>query len=136
MVRANPGRTSRGNLETRLSAEKKMIQSKSVILIIIAGIFTGMLSCAGTPGSHAAESKKKLLVHYMPWYVSRPFSGYWGWHWTMNHYNPDKLEANGKRSIASHYYPLIGPYDSNDADALECHVLLMKFAGIDGIIID
>jgi hypothetical protein len=54
----------------------------------------------------------------------------------MNHYNPDKFEHNGKRRVASHYYPLIGLYDSNDSDALECHVLLMKFAGIDGIIID
>ena len=32
--------------------------------------------------------------------------------------------------------PLIGPYDSNDPDALECQVLLMKFAGINGVIID
>jgi len=38
--------------------------------------------------------------------------------------------------LASHYQPLIGPYDSNDPDALECQVLLMKLAGIDGVIID
>ena len=76
------------------------------------------------------------MVHYMPWYASKPVSGEWGWHWTMNHFDPDAIADDGRREIASHYYPLIGPYDSNDPHALECHVLLMKFAGIDGAIID
>ncbi|MFP6872384.1 MAG: glycoside hydrolase family 71/99-like protein [Verrucomicrobiales bacterium] len=76
------------------------------------------------------------MVHYMPWYSSKPFSAQWGWHWTMNHFNPDKVTREGDRALASHYQPLIGPYDSNDPDALECQVLLMKFAGIDGVIID
>ena len=78
----------------------------------------------------------QIMVHYMPWYASKPVSGEWGWHWTMNHFDPDSIADNGRREIASHYYPLIGPYDSNDPHALECHVLLMKFAGIDGAIID
>ena len=78
----------------------------------------------------------QILVHYMPWYASKPVSGEWGWHWTMNHFDPDTIADDGRREIASHYYPLIGPYDSNDPHALECHVLLMKFAGIDGAIID
>lgn len=77
-----------------------------------------MFSSAGTLNSHATESKKKLMAHYMPWYVSKPVTGYWGWHWTMNYYNPDALNSEGKRRIASHYYPLIEPYDSNDADVL------------------
>ena len=70
------------------------------------------------------------MVHYMPWYASKPISGQWGWHWTMNHFKPDKKE------LASHYRPLIGAYDSNDPDVLECQVLLMKFSGINGVIID
>ncbi|MXW79381.1 MAG: hypothetical protein F4Z57_10455 [Gemmatimonadetes bacterium] len=78
----------------------------------------------------------QIMVHYMPWYSSKPVSGEWGWHWTMNHFDPDTIADDGRREIASHYYPLIGPYDSNDPRALECHVLLMKFAGIDGAIID
>ena len=77
-----------------------------------------------------------IMVHYMPWYASKPVSGEWGWHWTMNHFDPDTIADDGRREIASHYYPLIGPYDSNDPHALECHVLLMKFAGINGAIID
>jgi len=85
---------------------------------------------------NALVPKRKMLAHYMPWYTSKPFSGKWGWHWTMDHYNPDEVLANGQLEVASYYYPLIGPYDSGDPDALECHVLLMKFAGIDGVIID
>jgi hypothetical protein len=54
----------------------------------------------------------------------------------MNHFSPRKLDANGKRSIASHYYPLTGPYDSGDKDLLEYQVMLMKLSGVDGVIVD
>jgi hypothetical protein len=72
----------------------------------------------------------------MPWFVARPYSGDWGWHWTMNHFNPENINPSGEREIASWYYPLIGPYDSADPVVLEYHVLLMKLAGIDGVIVD
>src|SRR5262245_16525141 len=72
----------------------------------------------------------------MPWFVAKPYSSNWGWHWTMNHFNPDTTNALGQRQIASHYYPLIGPYDSLDPVVLEYHVVLMKLAGIDGVIVD
>lgn len=84
----------------------------------------------------ARASAKLILVHYMPWYVAEPFSSSWGWHWTMNHFNPNTIDSNGHREIASWYYPLIGPYDSLDPAVLEYHVLLMKLAGIDGVIVD
>lgn len=77
-----------------------------------------------------------LMVHYMPWFQAKPFQGTWGWHWTMNHYNPDTFDGRGRRNVASHYYPLIGPYDSRDAVVDEYHALLMKVAGIDGAIVD
>ncbi|MEZ6126461.1 MAG: glycoside hydrolase family 99-like domain-containing protein [Planctomycetaceae bacterium] len=53
----------------------------------------------------------------------------------MNHYNPEKT-VNGQREIASKDYPRIGPYDSGDPHVLEYHLLLMKLAGIDGVIVD
>src|SRR5664279_5004534 len=84
----------------------------------------------------ADAAPKAVMVYYMPWYAAKPFSGEWGWHWTMNHFNPDTLNASGERQIASWYYPLIGPYDSSDPAVLEYHVLLMKLAGIDGVIVD
>lgn len=80
----------------------------------------------------------KVWVHYMPWFEDKTTSGngQWGQHWTMANKNPDIIGADGKRQIASHYYPLIGPYASSDTDVLEYHFLLMKYAGIDGILID
>ncbi|VXC19138.1 Glycoside hydrolase, family GH99 [Flavobacterium sp. 9AF] len=79
---------------------------------------------------------KKVYVHYMPWFYSLEKDGYWGQHWTMTNRNPNNMDSNGKREIASHYYPLIGPYSSNDDDLQEYHLLLMKLSGIDGVIFD
>jgi len=84
--------------------------------------------------SPPAEAKK-IMAHYMPWYAAKPVSSAWGWHWTMNHFNPDVI-SNGQRQIASQFYPSIGPYDSSDPVVLEYHTLLMKLAGIDGVIVD
>ena len=90
----------------------------------------------GLSNSFASTDEKPVMVYYMPWYAAKPFSGEWGWHWTMGHFNPDKVNASGDREIASWYYPLIGPYDSADPAVLEYHVLLMKRAGINGVIVD
>ncbi len=81
------------------------------------------------------NNPKKVYVHYMPWFESKDFDGEWGTHWTMNNRNPDNKLGN-RREIASHYYPLIGPYSSNDPSLHEYHLLLMKMAGIDGVIFD
>jgi acetyl esterase/lipase len=84
----------------------------------------------------AHGSEPRLLVHYMPWYATKEVSGAWGWHWTMNHFDPEQKKWDDQRKIASHDYPLIGPYDSGDDHVLECHALLMKIAGLDGVVID
>ena len=89
-------------------------------LLLIPVVMIGMLRSGNSSDPSAATGKKILMSHYMPWYASKPISGHWGWHWTMNHYNPDKVDADGRRSIASHDYPLIGTYDSSDSDVLEC----------------
>lgn len=78
----------------------------------------------------------KVYMHYMPWFHSKEVSGYWGIHWRMANKNPETILPNGQRQIASHYYPLIGPYDSGDPDVIDYHLLLMKYAGIDGVLID
>ena len=84
----------------------------------------------------SAEDKSPLvLAHYMPWYVAKPTSKAWGWHWTMNHFDPEKV-TDEKREIASHFYPTIGPYDSGDPHVIEYHLLTMKLAGLDGVIVD
>jgi hypothetical protein len=98
-----------------------------------AALSAGLLLAA----TFSQAAPKTVMVHYMPWFVSQPFSGSWGWHWTMNHFNPNVTNpANGQQEIASWYYPLIGPYDSADPAVLEYHVLLMKLAGMDGAVVD
>jgi hypothetical protein len=89
--------------------------------------------CASMPGY---AGTKPVMTHYMPWFESPAIYGSWGWHWTMNHFNPNAYNTNGYREVASWYYPQVGPYDSADPNVLEYHVLLMKLAGIDGVIAD
>lgn len=88
-------------------------------------------------------NQKPVFVHYMPWFESPEFAEYpetskgnWGVHWTMSNRNPSQIGADGKREIASHYYPLIGPYDNGESDYLEYAVACMKLSGFDGILID
>ena len=83
----------------------------------------------------ADKTRTVILAHYMPWYTAKPFDDHWGWHWTMNHFDPDQ-NVSGRPQIASRYTPLIGPYDSGDPAVLECQLLQMKISGIDGVIVD
>jgi len=80
----------------------------------------------------------KIYMHYMPWFETNESSpdGQWGYHWKMANKNPNIIDANGQRQIASHYYPLIGPYHSGDKEVIENHLLMMKYSGVDGILID
>ena len=66
---------------------------------------------------------RKILVHMMPWFQVG------GQHWSMKSRNP----ATG---IASWYAPMIGEYSSRDAVVIEYQLLLMKYAGIDGVLVD
>ena len=77
-------------------------------------------------------------MHYMPWFENPETlgPGQWGYHWTLNNQNPNVVGPTGKRQIASHYYPKIGLYASSDPDVIEYHLLLMKIAGVDGVLID
>lgn len=86
------------------------------------------------PAVDAAEAPPLVLAHLMPWYEAPPTAG-WGWHWTMNHFRPGSV-AEGRRPIASRFYPAIGPYDSGDEHVIEYQLLLMRLAGIDGVILD
>lgn len=81
------------------------------------------------------SNPKKIYVHYMPWFQSKSYDGYWGQHWTMGNKNPDKVN-DGLQEIASFYNPLIGAYSSSDPYLQEYHFLLMKLCGVDGVIFD
>jgi hypothetical protein len=107
------------------------------LLSSFVSLLFALCTVAAWSADSAAEPAptQKFLVHVMPWYAVKPISGHWGWHWTMNHFDPDR-EDQGRRQIASKLYPTIGPYDSSDTSVLEYHLLLMKLAGVNGIMID
>jgi glycoprotein endo-alpha-1,2-mannosidase len=118
---------------------------KSLIAIVL---LIGLCSCSCKeekvvvppvvegPVAVTKTNTDKIFMHYMPWFHSKEVSGYWGSHWKMNNKNPEVILPNGQREIASHYYPLVGPYDSSDPDLVDYHLLLMKYAGVDAILID
>jgi hypothetical protein len=123
-----------------------MILSKTKCLLVIVCIGWCSLAsgCANqrliTPKGPYPPVRKQnhplIMAHFMTWYTTKPVSGDWAYFWTMNSRNPEVMDAAGRREIASHYYPLTGPYDLSDPDILEYQVLLMKLAGIDGIIVN
>ena len=111
-------------------------RTTAFIVLVCAALFsTGSVYAQKVAPTKKAASPRLLLAHYMPWFASKPVGGAWGWHWTMGKLDPEK-ETNGRREAASHYYPLVGLYDSGDVDALQYHVMLWKLSGIDGVIID
>jgi hypothetical protein len=96
------------------------------------------LPACATQQPSAPSGAKVLMMHYMPWYETPAVRGQWGNHWTgpQRRHHPDQVGEDGLPDIWSNYHPLIGPYDSADPDALECHLLQMKLAGVDGVIAD
>ena len=123
-----------GRLNT--SPKRKRVNSRSLRAAFTRLRFGLVLALLLTSSTLADEPEQQILVHYMPWYTVDAEANQFGWHWTMNHFDPTKVDETGKREIASHHYPQIGPYDSADPHVLEYHVLLMKLSGIDGVIID
>ncbi|MFP2907864.1 glycoside hydrolase family 71/99-like protein [Pyxidicoccus sp. 3LFB2] len=129
------------------------------LLSLSAGVVLSLLAACSPPAteespssgevgtSHASAAApvrvpktvgKKVYAHVMPWFETPASSGNgaWGIHWTMANRNPNIVDGSGRRQIASHYYPLIGPYASGDKDVIEYQLLLMKYAGVDGVLVD
>jgi hypothetical protein len=110
--------------------------SRSLTTPTLTPIPTPVPKPTKSPSEIQASIRPLLMVHYMPWYQTPSVSGSWGWHWTMDHFDPNQKDENGHSAIASHSYPLTGPYDSKDDAVLEYQVMLMKMSGIDGLIVD
>lgn len=85
------------------------------------------------------NTRPRIFVHLMPWFETKATNtpaNTWGIHWTMATAHPDVIDGDGKRQIASLYYPLTGPYASGDTALIEYQLLLMQYSGIDGVLID
>ncbi|MEM2998506.1 MAG: PKD domain-containing protein [Thermoproteota archaeon] len=76
--------------------------------------------------SLAEGFKECVLAFYYPWYgTAHGASGRW-FHW----------EGVTENSIANTaHYPLLGIYDSQDERLIESHILMAKYAGIDGFVV-
>jgi hypothetical protein len=81
------------------------------------------IEIAARPLSIKKTYTRKIFVHLMPWFHVG------GLHWSMN-------SRNSATGIASWYSPLIGEYNSGDANVIEYQLLTMKYAGIDGVLVD
>src|SRR5437588_4266173 len=110
------------------------------VAAIAAALFLAITAWSAPVPVEKPSGSPKIYMHYMPWFQTPSSlggtSGDWGWHWKMNTQNPNVVDDIGKRQIASHYYPKIGPYDSTDSDVIEYHSLLMKYSGVDGALVD
>jgi len=103
---------------------------------LVGLLVVGALVAADAVRLCAADVQPPLLLaHVMPWFEADPQARTWGWHWTMNRFDPNKV-VDGRREIAAKFQPAIGPYDSADPLVVEHQLLTMKLAGIDGVIVD
>jgi len=86
--------------------------------------------------------QKLVMAHYLNhWATPQTVGGWDGWAWDgdgcgLGYHDPERILVNGRRDIASVYYPLIGPYDVSDQAVMEYHIRLAKASGIDAFIVD
>lgn len=93
--------------------------------------------------SHASgfdlATQRLVLTTYIDTWANPNASGYWArWNWdacNVSH-DPNSVRPDGRRDIASVYYPLIGPYDSGDDSVIEYHMRLAQASGIDVFVVD
>jgi hypothetical protein len=118
-----------------------MIPIQRAYFLLVTLLYFSFVALA-QPVPVTKTNAAKVYMHYMPWFDGPlnpvPGSDYtWGYHWKMSNRNPNLIDSKtGKRQIASHFYPLIGPYASVDPAVIEYHLLLMKLSGIDGVLLD
>lgn len=84
-------------------------------------------------------TQRLVLTTYIDTWANPNASAYWArWNWdacNVSH-DPNSVRPDGKRDIASVYYPLIGPYDSGDDSVIEYHMRLAQASGIDVFVVD
>ena len=71
----------------------------ATVAIALAGV-GAMGGIAAT--AEAGEPAKRIYAHYMPWYETPGFRGYWGNHWTgfNNEADPNTIVGpDGRRDI-------------------------------------
>lgn len=114
---------------------------RALLVILIAALVAVAAFDFLAPGP-AGMAEPRVLAHYMPWFrAERAPDGsmrwdHWQWFGKGTKHDPDDVGPDGRRDIASVFYPLIGPYHGPDAKVLEYHVLSARAAGIDAFVAD
>lgn len=83
--------------------------------------------------------RKLVLADYLNHWSTPQTSGAWdGWSYHQcGISDTPQLTSNGTwTSLASIYYPLIGPYDASDDAVIEYHIRLAQASGIDAFVVD
>jgi len=106
--------------------------SYMICLLIFAVVFSSC-SIGNTPDTKG--NGKVVMATYIPvfggenkWYNWQYLNA---WEYGGEDSRPDLILENGRRQIASVYYPMIGAYDSTDKDVLGYHIDIAKAMGID-----
>ncbi len=91
--------------------------ARSLIVCLLAALSFPVIAFAASP---------TVAAFYYPWYGTPARDGMWI-HWNQNSHSPPG-------DIASAYYPLSGPYSSDDPAILATQMAEIKSAGIDEIV--
>jgi hypothetical protein len=79
------------------------------------------------PPTTGSEPSYKVAAFYYPWYGTPEIDGKWV-HWGQNGHTPPA-------DIGSDFYPVLGPYSSNDAEVVDQHMRWLRAAGVGVIIV-
>jgi len=89
-----------------------------LIVCALAALSFPAIAFAGSPS---------VAAFYYPWYGTPARDGAWI-HWNQNNHTPPE-------DIASAYYPLLGPYSSDDPTVLATQMTEIQEVGINEIVV-
>jgi glycoprotein endo-alpha-1,2-mannosidase len=117
-----------------------LVAAASIVAAGIAARAQNNAAASNQPAVQSAGGKNRpVYAHLCTWFKTKEFSGRWTM-WKSDYadalHNPDVLLENGHRDIAATSYPLTDVYDTSDPALIEYQFLLMRLAGIDGIVVD
>lgn len=117
------------------------------ILLILTAVLCGHnLAAEPLPEAPVTSKKPMLFANYYTWYSTNTGPNQTWTHW-VRHPVADEMNKEAKRTgkvverlepknIASVFWPLVGPYSSNDKEIVRWHIRLAKAAGIDAFMVD
>ncbi|MEM6503862.1 MAG: glycoside hydrolase family 99-like domain-containing protein [Planctomycetota bacterium] len=83
-----------------------------------------------------------LIAHYLPWFEVAPADApdqltwrHWRWDGNGQRRDPNVLLPDGRRDLATAYYPLIGPYSSHDREVFRYQLETAKAAGVSALLV-